>query len=59
MAKMKKYPKTPKKTASKDSWEKYLEKCKEVDKANSTMEKDKKDKLSIQKKVVDLKKKKK
>lgn len=55
-AKKIKYPKAPKKTASADVWERHLEKCKEVDKRNSEIEKSLKKKLDIIKKVSQLKK---
>lgn len=51
-----KYPKTPKKSASVQVWERHLEKCKEVDKKNTESEKEAKKKLDTIKKVLQLKK---
>ncbi len=56
MAAKKKYPKAPKKSASAETWERHLDKCKEVDKHNSELEKKEKKKLDTIKKVSQLKK---
>ena len=50
MAKHKKYPKKPKLSAPLTSWEKYTAKCKEIDKHNAELERDKKKKASLIKK---------
>lgn len=51
MAKKRKYPKRPKQSASLETWKNYETKCKEVDKHNAQLEKDKKAKQAIINKV--------
>jgi hypothetical protein len=51
-----KYPKKPKQTASLQTWEKYHDKIKEVDKRNAEIEKEKKKKADLIKKVSGLRK---
>lgn len=47
MAKYKKYPKSPKQSASKEVWARHVEKCKDVDKYNAQLDKDKNAKKSL------------
>lgn len=56
MATKRKYPKQPKASASADVWQRYYDRCKEVDKHNSNLIKEKARKASIIKKVKSLKK---
>jgi len=55
MAKPKKYPKTPKKTASLKVWEGYKARCQAVDKHNAGLKSDKAKKESVIKSVTALK----
>jgi hypothetical protein len=55
MAKLKKYPKKPKANASVDTLKRYLDKCKEVDKANAPIKKATKEKEALKKKIANLK----
>lgn len=57
MAKLKKYPKAPKAKASLEVWKNHETKIKEVDKYNADLERDKKAKESLIKKVRTMKKK--
>ena len=50
MTKHKKHPKKPKVSASLATWERYSAKCKEVDKHNAQIDRDKKKKASLIKK---------
>jgi len=59
MPKLKKYPKAPKASATVKQWEKYQEKCKDVDKFNAPILAGEKKKESIKKSVNALKSKKK
>ena len=49
--KKKKYPKKPKASASISTMQNYLTRCKEVDKANAQIEKDKKTKKALRDKI--------
>jgi len=55
MAKYKKYPKTPKASASLDTWKRHEEKVKEVDKFNAQIDKDKAAKKTVMSKVKKMK----
>jgi hypothetical protein len=55
--KKKKYPKSPKTTSSLQVWEKYKERCKEVDKFNSSIITDKAKKAKLITEVQKLKSK--
>jgi hypothetical protein len=57
MAKPKKYPKTPKKTASLRVWEGYKARCQAVDKYNAGLRSDKAKKESVIKSVTAIKSK--
>ena len=54
MAKLKKYPKKPKASASLAVLERYLERRKEVDKANAKIKADANKKASLRKKIQGL-----
>lgn len=51
MAKLKKYPKKPKASASAATLENYLKKCKEVDKFNAPIKAEMKKREALKKKV--------
>jgi len=55
MAKKKKYPKSPKQSASFDIWKRYEERVKEVDKFNSQLEKYKTAKKTLVQRVSKMK----
>lgn len=55
MAKLKKYPKKPKASASVDVMKRYLERCKVIDKDNAPIKKALKDKEALKKKIANLK----
>lgn len=59
MAAYKKYKKTPKASAPKTTWDNYYADCKEVDKHNAQIDKDKAAKKKVQADVKKLKAKKK
>ncbi|KAA0992770.1 hypothetical protein [Dyadobacter aurulentus] len=59
MAKPKKYPKSPKQSASLQTWENYKAKCAAVDKHNSQIVADKKKKEAVKKQVQQMKSKRK
>lgn len=50
MAKIKRYPKKPKRSASLKVWENYRDRCKAVDKHNAQVKSELKKKEAIQKK---------
>lgn len=49
--KLKKYPKKPKASASLETMKKYLDRCKEIDRENAQMQKDKKQRETLKKKI--------
>jgi hypothetical protein len=55
MAKLKKYPKKPKASASVEVMKRYLERCKAVDKDNAPIKKALKEKEALKKKISNLK----
>lgn len=55
MATLKKYPKKPKASASVETLKRYLDKCKEVDKANAPIKKAAKEKEALKKKISNIK----
>jgi hypothetical protein len=57
MAKPKKYPKSPKQSASLKVWENYKVRCQAVDKYNAGIKQDKARKESVKKQVASLKNK--
>lgn len=57
MAKLRKYPKQPKSKANVAVWERYLAKCKEVDKLNAPIKAAVKKKEAIKSQVQKLKNK--
>ncbi|WP_266362069.1 hypothetical protein [Tellurirhabdus rosea] len=57
MAKYKKYKKTPKASASKQTWDNYYADCREVDKFNAQLDKDKAAKKKVMADVKKLKSK--
>jgi len=54
MAKLKKYPKKPKSTASLATMERYLIRCKEVDKENARIKKDAQKKEQLKRKIANI-----
>jgi hypothetical protein len=51
MAKKRKYPKRPKVSSSLQVWKNYEARCKDVDRYNSQLERDKKAKANLVKKI--------
>ncbi len=51
MAKLRKYPKKPKAKASAATLERYLQRCKEIDRLNAPIKAEMKKKEALQKKV--------
>ena len=54
MAKLKKYPKKPKASASVATMERYLARCKEVDKENARIKKDAQKKEQLKRKIANV-----
>ena len=54
MPKLKKYPKKPKANASLSVMERYLERCKDVDKYNAELKKNEEKRKTIKKKIANI-----
>ena len=54
--KLRKYPKKPKQTAAISVLERYLERCKEIDKINNAIKADAKKREALQKRVAAIRK---
>lgn len=54
MPKLKKYPKKPKASASLSVMERYIERCKEVDRYNAALKKDEEKRKNLKKKITNM-----